>query len=76
MGSIALCIIAKLIGKHLDDDALLHTIGNPALGEVAIRVYHIDLFGRHAAQVASAPIILGNGTLHERSKKAGVHHIQ
>jgi hypothetical protein len=60
---------------YSDDDGLLHMTGNAALGEMRVRVTPVKVDGplpRRCDRV----VTLGGDTVHERSKKAGAHHVQ
>lgn len=60
----------------IDDDMLLSTVSITQLGELKIVTSPIELLGQHAPDHKETMISMGNGVMHERSKKAGVHNVQ
>jgi hypothetical protein len=59
----------------IEDDDLVHTTGNAALGELRVTVYPMNILQRSQIDRAK-PVDIGNNVVHERSKKAGAHSIQ
>jgi hypothetical protein len=60
----------------IDDDDLLNTTGNAQLGELKIVTTQIKVIEPSAPDAPETIVSLSDGTMHERSKKAGVHNVQ